>query len=217
MRLRPLPQQKRPKREITDTEREIIEPLVEEMGKVWGKTGPPLSGLARAVLRSHTFMDIRRLSPFFPEVLGGKRLIDLGAGDPTHMATFALRCKVSEYVAVDRYVDYSHMPSSFSNITYVNDDMLKFLANQPDGSGNIAMLAIDDIVLAGTSTITEMLYRGMLLAQISRVVPEGGIAFGFNSDLLFELEKFGFRRLGRIPGHKIPDGFTHGGIFRKVA
>lgn len=215
MRSRPLMVGGRETRRVPGNELKIIRPLVEKMAGVWEHATPPNSSLASHMVYGRSFMNVRRLSPFFPQVLGKRRLLDLGAGEPDAMIHFAMRSGVSQYVAVDRYCSYSDREPPFAGIVFVNEDMLMFLAMQPDNSANVAMLAIDDIVLTGPSSITETLYRGMLLAEIKRVVPPGGIAFGFNSDLLDGLEEMGFRKIEWIPGHRIPERFICGGIFRK--
>jgi hypothetical protein len=192
-----------------------VEPLVEGIGKVWKRTMPPCSGLARSIVYGSSFMSLRRFSPFFPKVLGEKRLVDLGAGIPDAMTHFALRSGVSQYVAVDRYCDYSWMSPPFVNVSYVNDDMLMFLAKQPDGSANVVMIAIDDIVLTNINTAYEKIYNGMLLAEIKRVVPPGGIAFGFNSNILEGLIDLGFEKIESIPKYRISKCFDYGGIYQK--
>ena len=215
MRSRPITIQRPAKRKVPETELKIIKPLAETMSRAWRDIPPPNSSLAGYAVYGKSFMGIRKLSPFFKQVLGNGRLLDLGAGEPDAMMHFALRSGVGEYVAVDRYLNYSGKTPPFANVLFVNQDMLMFLAEQPDESASVVMLAIDNIVLSGPSTISETLYRGMLLAEIARVVPPGGIAFGMNCDLLIDLTDMGFRRLDQIPGHQIPENWIIGGIFQK--
>lgn len=203
------------KRRIPTSEQKIIEPLVEGMGKPWWRCAPPASELARSIVYGYSFLSIRKLSPFFPEVLGKRKLVDLGAGTADAMTHFATRCGVGRYVAVDRYLDYSGRIPLLSNVSFVNSDMLMFLAEQPDNSANISMIAIDHIVLSGSDSITEALYQKMLLAQIQRVVPLGGIAFGFNSEILHGLTDLGFERIEKIPGYPSMKRYFGGGIYIK--
>ncbi len=204
------------KRAIPTEKLKVIEPLIEGMGNPCGAAAPPVSPLAKTVVYGNTFMSLRKFSPFFPKVLGGKKLVDLGAGEPDVMANFALKCGVSKYVAVDRYWDYSRAVPPFPNVSYVNSDMLRFLAEQRDESTNIVMLAIDNVVLANEHTMTGKLYAEKLLEEISRVVPQGGIAFGMNCAILCELTGMGFANIKKIPGHSLPKNFDEGGIFQKL-
>ncbi len=216
MRLRRIDKPEMEKRKVPKSELKIIEPLVENMGKVWKDRAPPTSGIAKAAVYGQSFMSLRRLDPFLPEVLGGKRLVDLGAGKPDAMTHFALACRASDYVAVDRYYDYSSRIPPFTNVRYVNEDMLMFLAEQPDNSANIVMLAIDHIILGNFhDRMTEQLYKGMLLAEIKRVVPHGGVAFGLNCEMLCDLTKMGFWRMSELAEKRIPTGYPDGGVFMK--
>lgn len=204
------------KRAVPTAERKIIEPLVDRVERIWGSGAPPVSSLADIVVHMNNFMSLKRLSPFFPKVLGNKKLVDLGAGEPGTMIHFALRCGVSEYVAVDRYWDYSRRTPPFTNVSYVNQDMLEFLSEQPDSSANVVMLGIDNIVLGNEHTMAGMRYAEMLLKQIQRVVPQGGIAFGMNCAILCELTDMGFENIKKIPGRKLPENYDGGGIFQKL-
>lgn len=201
MRTRHLNNKSLERREIPATERKIIEPLVERMESFWRCRGPLLSSLAPLIVYGRSFMGIDNMSEFFPKVLGKGRLLDLGAGEAGPMIHFALRSGVGEYVAVDRFWSYKRTPPPFHEVSLVNSDMLMFLAEQPDSSASIVMNAIDEIVLSGPGRITEALYQGMLLAEIKRVVPLGGIVFGFNCHLFERLAGLGFQSIENIPGH----------------
>ena len=217
MRIRGIERPGPEKRIIPPGELKIIEPLIEKMGTVWAHRAPPTSGLSRMAVYGHSFMSLRRLDPFFIEKIGGSRLVDLGAGEPDCMTHFAMACGASDYVAVDRYVNYAKKVPPFINVRYVNQDMLMFMAEQPDKSANVVMLAIDHIILGNyEDRMTERLYKGMLLAEIKRVVPTGGIAFGMNCELLLGLDDMGFERVSELSGKRLPDEYLEGGIFMKI-
>ncbi len=151
---------------------------------------------------------------FFKTALEGETLIDLGAG--THssiypMAEFAAICGVSEYVAVDKYAQYSEAlrlalrdfirkeyPQSGMGISLVEDDMLRHLAYRADGSANVIMNGIDGCVIPREGNGE---YIAELIRQIGRVVPHFGIAFGTNSPFLGVLGTLGFLKITEVPGH----------------
>jgi hypothetical protein len=175
-----------------------VAPLVESMNMVWKDTRPPVSQIAHCMVYGYTFMSLRRLDPIFPQNLSGKKLVDLGAGDPCAMIDFARRCGVSEYVAVDRYAHYPARLGRGRGIELVNDDMLMHLLTMDDESANIAMLAIDSIVLGNPDMRTELRYIDLLLREVARVVPISGVVLGANSEIMERLVKYGFVKVDGI-------------------
>jgi len=170
-----------------------VDALVEEMGANWRGVLPPMEGLAHFAIEGRTFMRIRDgyRSEFLDGILPGSVLMDLGAGFCSPMMLFARTYGVGKYVAVDRYCTYPEQ-SNDPRIEFVNDDMLRFLILQPAGSGNIVANAIDEIILSSGNSRTDRFYLELLALQMARVVPNGGIAFGFNSIILDVLPEYGF-------------------------
>jgi hypothetical protein len=75
---------------------------------------------------------------------------------------------------------------------YIKKDMLEYAIASKDGSANVVMNGIDQ------SIITSEDYAKALMAEVARLVPEGGVAMGFNSPFLSFLEKYGFEEI-KVP------------------
>jgi len=190
-------------RKVPESEGLVINELAEHMHESW-RVGRAFSALADKFIYGHTFMGIKNLPKFFSEVLGDSILLDLGAGDPKPMVDFALCCDVKLYLAVDLYCPYGDMDFKDPRIVLENDDMLRYVAKMPDNSANVFLGAIDDIVLMNPKSIeVELSYRSLLLNQICRVVPPGGIVFGVNSHIFSRLEQMGFERIAQIGRYKV--------------
>jgi hypothetical protein len=179
-----------PKRELPFDEKGLVDFLVKEMEAYWGDIRPSAAQLATFAVESGTFLSLHARAPVLDAALNGSRLTDLGAGDSRGMEAFSAVYDVREYVAVDRYCQY---PWSSERIRYVNADMLQYLAEQLDGSTNVCMNAMDNLRHYNL-TILES-YKEMLLRQIARVVPSGGIAFGIQTPLLHDLADFNFTKI----------------------
>lgn len=191
----------------------MLEHLASEMGAFWGNSRPSDSSLVPGLVYESGFMRLKSPSETLKQRLRGSRLIDLGAGNSesfTAMAHLAAVLGVREYIAVDKYVDYSSaegLLDDFVGRSYpemilraVNEEILLFLAKMEDGSANIAMNSIDRCMLATTNHLVAEMYGLELASEIARVVPEGGIAFGVNSPNLERLALFGFRGRFESPG-----------------
>ncbi len=191
----------------------MLEHLAGEMKKFWGGFSPSDCPLVPGLVYQTGFMKLKSPSKTLAEKLNGKRLVDLGAGNSesfTAMAHLAAKLGVSEYIAVDGYVDYSRaeeLLDTFVGESYpgmvlraVNDDILLFLAKMEDNSANIAMISIDRCMLATRDHFLEEMYGLELAGEIARVVPPGGIAFGVNSPNLERLAQYGFTARFENPG-----------------
>ncbi len=190
-------------RKVPESEGITIDELAKNMSESW-KIGRPFCSLADKFVYGPTFLGIKNLPKFFPEVLGDSILLDLGAGDPKPMADFALCCDVRLYLAVDLYCPYGNMDFENPRIVLENEDMLRYVAKIPDDSANIFLGAIDDIVLMNPkSKKVELKYRSLLLSHICRVVPPDGIVFGVNSHLFPKLEEMGFERVDNVGRYKV--------------
>lgn len=191
----------------------MLEHLAEQMGAFWGSGRPSDSSLVPGLVYETGFMRLESPSKTLVEKLRGSRLVDLGAGNRdslTAMAHLAAVLGVKEYIAVDKYVDYSAaegLLDHFVGESYpemilraVNDEILLFLAKLEDGSANIAMNSIDRCMLATTNHLIAEMYGLELAGEIARVVPPGGIAFGVNSPNLERLARYGFAARFENPG-----------------
>ncbi|MEW6721845.1 MAG: hypothetical protein AB1324_01130 [Candidatus Micrarchaeota archaeon] len=184
------------KRSVPEEDRLLIENIVKHMERYWENGRVPTAELACHAVYDYSFFMIQRRSRFMREALEGRMLTDLGAGNPESMAYLASEYDASEYVGVDRYHDYSKNGlCDIAGVTLVNRDMLLHLADRPDDSTNVSMLAIDDAVLRGPLACIEDAYVDLLVMQIARVVPPGGVAFGVMSPLLHQLSGWGFERV----------------------
>ena len=148
---------------------------------------------------------------FLKHGLNGKRLIDLGCGEfgsANIIANLARITGASEYVGVDPYCDQVKSDSDILRfkryfaelvpklkISFIAEDMLKFLSNQEAKSGNIVLNGVDYAIISSPAYIQE------LRDQIARVVPDKGFAMGYNSPHLLGLENYGFERIIEIPGY----------------
>lgn len=187
-----------PKREVPFDEKSNVGLLVEAMAGSWGSRPPPQTAMAEKAIDILGLLSLRRQSSMLYRSLLGRRLTDLGAGDPVMMLHFALEYGASEYVAVEAYRDYSgNGLVGVREARLINADMLEYLAFQKDASTNIVMNAINEEVLRGPSRLITDAYLEYLARNIARVVPPGGAAFGVMSPVLGELERFGFERIRR--------------------
>jgi hypothetical protein len=206
---------RRPKagREPTPELLRRIDALAEGMAAFWGKHKPSSLSITEYYDFGSGMLDIGNPPPALLKPLRGSRLIDLGAGGPGSympMSHFAAVARVSEFLIVDRYQDYSgaikamgeFVRSGYPDIAFgaFEDDMLRHLARQPDSSANICMNAIDTNMLGCRDKNVQDEYIRELLAQISRVVPDGGVAFGLSSPLLHNLVRLGFKAISEPPG-----------------
>ena len=134
---------------------------------------------------------------FFRDLLKNKPLIDLGCGpapesESGKMESFAQKMGASEYIGVDAFSvdeDKKFVRTGGKGkfpAEYLKRDMLEYAQSSPENFGNVVMNGIDE------SIITSNEYAKNLMAEIARVVPEGGVAMGFNSPFLSLLEKYGF-------------------------
>jgi hypothetical protein len=191
----------------------MLEHLAERMGEFWGAGRPSDCALAPGLVYESGFMRVKQPSRLLSEKLNGKRLIDLGAGNIeslTAMAHLAAVLGVSEYIAVEKYIDYGRaeglieafMGDSYPQIVFraFNDDMLLFLTKMKDGSANIVMNSVDRSILVPPNHLIGEMYGLELASEIARVVPAGGIAFGVNSPTLERLAQFGFKGVYENPG-----------------
>lgn len=149
---------------------------------------------------------------FFEPLLVGRPLTDLGCGTSITMAKFAYGCGVTEYVGVDKYNRYNTREEpelaarireenrergSDFNIRYVAGDMLVYLASLPSDSTNLTLNGIDLNTVSEYPAVYADEYKDELVRQIERVVPEGGVVFGIDSDFFGRLIKsnnFALRR-----------------------
>jgi hypothetical protein len=122
-------------------------------------------------------------------------MIDTLAGrmEKACMMRYAGFYGVGEYVAVDRAFSYRGMEAG-PRARFINDDMLRHLYLSPDMSTNVCFNAIDELVLLSSDRATETIYTELLLIQIARVLPPGGVAFGARSPFLAGLSELGLRR-----------------------
>ncbi len=200
------------RRNLSRMERMEIDILAEGMARAWKTQPPPSAQIAQ--FASHAFSGklVPEARGLMSERLRGRPLLDLGAADPAAMMEFASMNGASRYTAVDRYYDYSGMARpGFAEL--VNDDMLRFVSYQPDGSANVCMNAIDDIVLMSPIEVVELSYIHRLFQEIARVVPPGGMAFGLGSPHLHLLENAGFTRARDVNGESVNEA---GAIFLKA-
>jgi len=187
-----------PRREVPFDKKANVELLVDIMNRTWDDGIPPQTEMARHTVSEVGFYCLKERSLFLENALSGRRLTDLGAGDPVSMAHFSLTYGASEYVAVDGYRDYTgNGLTGIKGIRLVNADMLSYIFGQPDESTNVVMNAIDACILRCPNAVITAGYYAYLAENIARVVPPGGIAFGMMSPVLEELAGFGMVRLHR--------------------
>ncbi len=192
----------------------IHESLAQKMKAFWGRDTPSDSPLAPSLVYETGFMRVKEPSETLKKKLAGGRLIDLGAGNVeslTAMAHLAAVLGVSEYIAVDGYVDYrgaeglldAFVGESYPEITIraFNEDILLFLSKMRAGSAHIVMNSIDRCMLIAPDAFVGEMYGLELASEMARVVPPNGIAFGVNSPNLERLLRFGFMGVYENPGY----------------
>ncbi|HSB47123.1 MAG TPA: hypothetical protein VLD37_03850 [Candidatus Bilamarchaeum sp.] len=201
---RPEPTRKAFPKDLSPLEEMNIDFLADEMASAWKCHKPPSTPLASNPLHGSGLLDIIRDSCTVRGALGGRMLIDLGAGHPWMMAVFARSHGVREYVAVDSHFGYSGL-IEIPGVSLINSDMLRFMAYMPDSSANVCMNAIDGAVLRHPETVIAKMYTLRLMQEIARVVPEGGMAFGFSSPCLNGLGAHGLTRVSSLGGFRLGD------------
>ena len=174
------------------------------MERSWRGRRPLTAELANKALNC-TFLSINKESSLFRSALQGRRLSDLGAGNPHAMMLFADYYGAREYVGVDASRDYSMLEGILVNTRFERVDMLRFLGDQEDCSSNIVMNNIDRAVLSMDDRELERAYSILMLHQIARVVPPGGIAFGIGTDLLHGLAHYRFLRMEHTGAYSVSD------------
>jgi len=135
-----------------------------------------------------------KLGPFFEQKLKGDILIDLGGGDSRTIHEMADIVGVKTYINVDVGSDndpYAGHPMPAENYWRLSneqreipmeamdvyDDMLDFVSRLPDNSSNFILNGIDSYVLKNEE------YRKALFKELVRATKEGGVLFGFESDI----------------------------------
>jgi len=194
------------RRDVPEDKIRAIASTARHLSDYWGSFKPSSRQLApEVVYDTSMFFSLKNPSPALREALKGKRLVDIGAGKSTSflsMAHLAAILGASEYVAVDKYVDYTNaeeimekvINSKFPDIVLraINEDMLEFLLFQPDQSANICMNSVDESILASNIRFATEIYMSDIAQELMRVVPKDGVAFGLNSPALDMLPDFGF-------------------------
>ncbi|HSB47124.1 MAG TPA: hypothetical protein VLD37_03855 [Candidatus Bilamarchaeum sp.] len=189
---------------VSREDRNNLDMLARRMRETWDSCGHPDGPVAGNAVRGRGFLSLGRKSVMISRALEGRRLTDLGAAEPSGMLEFARAYGASEYVGVDSFFDYSGR-SLPGRAKLVNDDLLRYLFSQDDGSSNIVMNAIDGVVLMNPDRVIEETYSQLLLMQIARVIPPGGIAFGLLSPVLRGLGAYGFVKVGRTDAGPLED------------
>jgi hypothetical protein len=207
-----------PLRRVPEGEMSKKQRLAKELRGFWKYLKPSQCPLAPSLVYGRGFMNYEQPSDTLKERLRGRALVDLGAGRDvsfTAMAHFAAAIRASAYVAVDEYADYARAESllyDFVNRTFpdialwtINQDLLIFITEMETESANIVMNGIDNCMLNGPHWATGF-YRMYLTAEIARVVPKGGVAFGMNSPDLHGLVHYGFQERFENPGYVFTKG-----------
>ena len=96
-----------------------------------------------------------------------------------------------------------------------SEDMLFYLAQQPNCSANICINGIDDVMLRHRDISLERFYVHNLVAQMARVVPANGLVFGINSPLMGKLPEFGFEQVVSDLVTMDYELTKHNGIYQK--
>jgi len=202
--------------------------MVETIEAAWGDIPPPSSpscfdiltrgGSGPFAVHSENCRRRDELRGFYRERLGGKTLFDLAAGGTLSyltMVEFAFLAGAKEYVAIDRYQDFSQADVSLAReylntkygkdnvnmqIHFVKADMLLFLAHEANASANVSMSGFDEACLP-PALFTDMGYVHELVMQIARVTEPSGLTFGINNPFLRNLSYHGFIDIGHIPGY----------------
>ena len=134
---------------------------------------------------------------FFDTILKDRPVIDLGCGPaPDSVIGFAQECGALKYVAVEKY-NIQELNQYYSRDKFIEleeSDMLEFVFNQADESANISMNGID-LSIFNTDNENNKEYVKVLIGEIARVVPKGGVAFGYNSPFLSMLSGYGFKKI----------------------
>lgn len=208
----------------------MLREVAKRMAETWQKRWPPDTEVSQSLVYDIGFMRLDKLALVLKEELPGKRLIDLGAGNPSSyiaMAHFAASLGVSEYVAVDLYQDYSRAASAMEHFIHPDypdvrlsaerEDMLLYLARQPDCSSNICINGIDDAILRHRDVSLKRMYVHSLVAEMARVVPENGLVFGINSPCIGKLAEFGFKQALSDLVTMDYELTKHNGVYQKKA
>jgi hypothetical protein len=137
--------------------------------------------------------------------LKGAILLDLGGGCRQELLEpveeFARQQGVSKVI----HVDYrpGNRPDHTSRglvVAHVHSDMLAFLAKQPSRSMSVTINGIDSCV------IEQEAYAAAVGEEVSRVVPAGGLAFGYHAWPLRFLKGFSpIKEIGS--GQDMPSGY----------
>lgn len=173
----------------------------------------------------------KQLTAFYRQKFQNGVLFDLGAGTErsyTAMSEFAYLTGIKEYVAVDKYQNFSTLHSRYAlqclemkygkvdmKIDFVNADMLYFLANQAGNSASIAINGVDDLCITPFNYESAG-YVDELMKQMARVLEPGGLVFGANSPHIKALDMFGLVPFCHIPGYGDLPGITETWFFTKA-
>lgn len=118
----------------------------------------------------------------FKKYLKGKTLIDLGSGlvnPESILPKFAKACGVANYIGVDASISEQQSEEvNGMSFQLVHADMLSFLARQESASANITVNGITDDIISPYHPETGA-YLSELRKQILRVLPVGGLLFGY--------------------------------------
>lgn len=125
---------------------------------------------------------IQEQREFFRQHLAGQTLIDLGGGYRFALQEFAEECKAARYVVVDVFGDArSFTTKTGMQVASYRMDMLEFVARLQPGSVNVVSNGID------SSIIRSAAYHRALAEEVERVLPSGGLVFGYGSDLGYDI------------------------------
>ncbi len=119
------------------------------------------------------------------------------------------------YTAVDKYQKATKI-SDNPHITQVQEDLLVYLKDTPNGSSNIFIGGFDNII-SSPKDGEEDLYRAMLVLKIGDVVPVGAYVLSVNSNLegrhqnkILKLTDVGFERVDT-------NGIMYTNLYKKVS
>lgn len=133
---------------------------------------------------------------YFSKFLKNRTLYDLGCGfNAVRMVDFAMKCGCKNYKGVDiddgmfkSMIEIRNNSEEYAkkiNCEFNKKDMLGYLKEQKDNSGNITINGIDDAIIDPTKAKNKE-YIAEVVKQIVRVIGKDYKVFGINSPVIFD-------------------------------
>lgn len=148
--------------------------------------------------------------------LGGGILLDIGGGGHPKIASTAEEWGVKTYVDIDVlpenqvHIPYSSQIDSF----HLQGDILREISKIRSQCSHVIINGIDYEIIFDTGHEKEAkhphAYHRRTAEEVVRILPEGGLVFGVNSDASFHFEDLGLQPVSLLSN---ANSGTRGGVF----